>query len=76
VNGEKNGNRFPEWVRIALMFVTAAVACVVFVWTSQANQDEKINLNTVKHAVLQERLKSIDEKLGNVIELLDGERRR
>ena len=75
MSGEKCNNWLNGWARVVLMLVVAAVASVVFMWTSQAKQDEKINENTQAHAVLQERLKSIDEKLSEIKTLVEKKRR-
>ena len=68
-NGRGNG-RFDARLRVLLALVALVAAAVVFAWSSQAGQDERIARNEKAVAVIEARLGSIGEKLDDLKELL------
>jgi hypothetical protein len=71
----RNGT-LEDTVRFLLAFAAAVAAVVVFAWTSQARQDERIRRNETAVAVIGARLESICEKLEEIRALLGESNQR
>jgi hypothetical protein len=67
----RNGT-LEDTIRFLLAFAAAVAAVVVFAWTSQARQDERIRRNETAVAVIGARLESICEKLEDIRAILGG----